>query len=436
MLIYYVKLAWRQLWHNPVMTALMVVAIGLGIGASMTMLTVLHVMSDDPLPGRSSQLFYPHIDPLPVRYQVNWGYDPSDNFTWPDAQALLSAHRAEKQAAMAGGTILLRSPVPDGVPFRIDGRYATAEIFDLFGIRFAQGHGWSAADDANRARVVVLAESLAHRLFGSENPLGRMVRLEDADFRVIGVIHGWDPHPNMLADGASNVFGKPDVFFLPLSAAADLNFSSNGSFGGWGGNDEADRMHSPTTSWIQVWVQLSDPAGVNAYRQFLVDYSAQQKALGRFERAPTAARLDGLMQHLQREHIVPGDVRLQLWLALGFLLVCVINIVALLLAKFLRRSNELSVRRALGASRIHIFIQLGMESLMVGLAGGVLGLVLAQVGLWIVRQRPDDYAQLAHMDIDMLLITFILAIFACLLAGLLPAWRASRIPPALQMKQF
>ena len=193
-------------------------------------------------------------------------------------------------------------------------------------------------------------------------------------------------------------------------------------------------MKSPVLTWLQVWVQLKDAAQVAAYRQFLIDYSAQQKALGRFERPPTQARLYGLMNWLDRQNLVPADVRLQLWLALGFLLVCMINIVALLLAKFLRRSGEVSVRRALGARRRDIFLQFGIESAVIGLAGGVLGLAIAQLGLWSVRHRPDDYAHLAQMDVSMLIGTFVLAMLASVLAGLLPAWRACRIAPALQLK--
>lgn len=68
------------------------------------------------------------------------------------------------------------------------------------------------------------------------------------------------------------------------------------------------------------------------------------------------------------------------------------------------------------------------------MAGGLLGLALAELGLWSVRQRPDDYAHLAQMDTPMLVVTIALAVGISVLAGLLPAWRACRIPPALQLK--
>ena len=135
------------------------------------------------------------------------------------------------------------------------------------------------------------------------------------------------------------------------------------------------------------------------------------------------------MEWLDFNKVVPGDVRLQLWLAFGFLLVCLVNTVGLLLAKFLRRGGEIGVRRALGASRRAIFTQCLVEAGTVGLAGGVLGLGLALLGLWAVRQQPASYAELAHLDPSMLLATFALAIVASLLAGCCPPGAPCRSRP-------
>jgi putative ABC transport system permease protein len=430
---YYLDLALRSLKRNPILTALMVLAIGLGIGASMTMITVLHVMSGDPMPGRSAQLYYPHLDPLPLNYQVGaYSPDPSTNFTWPDAMALLAVRNVERQAVMAGGQVLVRPKSPGVHPFDIDGRFTTAGFFDLFGRSFLHGRGWTSADDDARARVVVLSESLSVKLFGATDSVNRSVRFDDSELRVIGVIPDWKPQPMFYADPSSTAFGIGDSFFVPLSTAVDLKFHTNANQSSWSSFD--GNMKSPFLTWLQVWVQLKDASQVSAYRQFLYDYSARQKEIGRFERPPAQARLHDLMGWLDSRNLVPSDVRLQLWLALGFLLVCMTNIVALLLAKFLRRSGEISVRRALGAKQRDIFVQLGVESAVVGLAGGILGLAIAQLGLWSVRHRPDDYAQLATMDVPMLAGTFVLAVVASVLAGLLPAWRACRVAPAMQLK--
>jgi putative ABC transport system permease protein len=140
------------------------------------------------------------------------------------------------------------------------------------------------------------------------------------------------------------------------------------------------------------------------------------------------------MGWLDYNKVVPGDVRLQVWLAFGFLLVCLVNTVGLMLAKFMRRSAELGVRRALGASKRAVFAQLLVEAGAIGLSGGIGGLLLALIGLWLVRRQPADYAALAHLDLSMLALTFLLAVGASLIAGLLPAWRACQVTPALQLK--
>lgn len=433
MFAYYLDLALRSLRRSPILSVLMVLAIGLGIGASMTMLTVLHVMGGDPLPGRSAHLYRPYLNPLPLAFrQSKFGPDPSLKVTWPDAMALLEARRGTHQAAMAGGSLDARPGHANVTPQSANGRYTTRDFFAMFGVPFVQGQAWSSVEDDRRARVVVLAQSLARRLFGDTPATGQSVNLGGHDFRVVGVVADWHPRPLFYADAQEPHFSASDAFFMPLSTAIDLNLDVNAT-SGWG-KDDAATLTSPTVSWLQFWVQLDNAAQVAAYRRFLFDYAAQQKSLGRFERPPDDAHLYGLMDWLTYQHLVPEDVRLQAWLALGFLFVCMVNIVALLLAKFLRRSGEISVRRALGARRRSIFLQFGTESALIGLAGGLLGLLIAEAGLWNVRRRPDDYAHLAQMDLPMLLGTFALAVLVSVLAGMLPAWRACRIAPALQLK--
>ena len=145
-------------------------------------------------------------------------------------------------------------------------------------------------------------------------------------------------------------------------------------------------------------------------------------------------RLRNVTDWLVYQKALPSDVRLQVWLAFGFLLVCLTNTVGLLLAKCLRRSGEIGVRRALGASKRAIFAQFLVEAGTIGVVGGALGLVLAILGLWLVQHSPAPYAPLVRMDWPMLSLTLLLALGASLIAGLLPAWRAANVTPAQQLK--
>ena len=433
MFAYYLDLALRSLKRNKVLTALMVLAIAVGIGASMTTLTVLHVLSGDPLPGKSGELYYPQIDPQDARGMMP-GTLPPEQVTLIDGMNLLRAKRADRQALMFGGAVPIQPASSTLDPFYVEARFTTADFFAMFDAPFRYGHGWTGADDEAHARDVVISRQLDDKLFNGADSTGRTLRLGDATFRIVGVLDSWRPNPHFydLNTGSYNYY---EQVFLPLQTALDLHFDHNGSNDCWAnGTGGAGGVYpSATCVWLQFWVQLGSPAKGAAYKRFLTHYSEEQKALGRFVRAPNV-RLDDLMQWLDYNGVVPSDVRLQAWLAFGFLLVCLLNTVGLMLAKFLRRSGELSVRRALGASKRALFAQLLTESGVVGLAGGLGGLLLALLGLWMVRHRSTDYASLAHLDPAMLLVTFVLAIGASLLAGMLPAWRACNVAPAVLLK--
>jgi len=433
MLAYYIQLALRSLGRNKALTALMVLSIALGIGASMTTLTVLHVLSGDPLPGRSAQLYYPQIDPQDLK-GMSADKEPPAQLTLADGLNLMRAARADRQALMTGGRVPVQPERAPLDPFYVEARYTTADFFAMFEVPFLYGRAWSAADEEAKARDVVIGRDLNEKLFGGVDSVGRSLRLRGTDFRVVGVLDAWRPNPHFY-DLDTGTFDYTEEVFLPLQTMVDLVLAHSGSTDCWGnaGGGVGNLLPMPNCVWLQLWVQLDSPAKAEAYRQFLVHYSQEQRRLGRFERAPNV-RLRNVMQWLDYNMVVPDDVRLQTMLAFGFLVVCLVNTVGLMLAKFMRRAAELGVRRALGASRRTLFAQLLVESGVVGLVGGIGGLLLALGGLWLVRQRPSDYAAMAHLDVRMLLGTFVLALAAALLAGLLPAWRACQVAPALQLK--
>ncbi|MEO6138100.1 MAG: ABC transporter permease [Luteimonas sp.] len=437
MFAYYFNLALRSFRRNKALTALMVLAIALGIGASMTTLTVFHVLSGDPIPAKSSVLFYPQMEPRDIKgFTPN--EEPETQLTRYDAETLLREKRGDRQALMTSGSVGIDPQRPGLDPLRADARYTSSDFFPMFDSPFQYGSGWSRAQDEKRERVAVIAKSLNEKLYGGANSVGKTLHMNQHDFRIVGVLENWQPSPRFY-DMNSHRFGESDQVFLPFTVSRDLDMDRGGSMDCWDAPKDAIEDPEGETGvhascvWLQYWVELDSPAKVAAYQQYLSNYSQQQHASGRFQR-PNNVRLSSVMQWLDINKVVPGDVRLQVWLALGFLLVCLLNTVGLLLAKFLRRSSEIGVRRALGASRRAIFLQCLVEAGTVGLAGGVLGLGLALVGLWAVRQQPAGYAALAHLDPMMLLTTFLLAILASLLAGVLPAWRACAVAPAIQLK--
>jgi putative ABC transport system permease protein len=186
--------------------------------------------------------------------------------------------------------------------------------------------------------------------------------------------------------------------------------------------------------WIGFWVELPTPAAVRDYRAFLAHYADEQRRDGRFGWAPNV-RLRGLMAWLDYKQVVPPETRIALLLSVAFLLVCLVNTVGLLLAKFMRRAPEIGVRRALGASRRTIHAQFLAEAGMVGLAGGTLGLLLTALGMFATRLVfTPDIARLAHVDAGLVGLTVLVSVAAALVAAFYPTWRASRVQPAWQLK--
>ncbi|MFC5743207.1 ABC transporter permease [Dyella tabacisoli] len=436
MIGYYINLAGRSLRSHKVLTALMVMTLGLGIGACITTLTVLKLLSGDPLPEKNGQLFYPQVDPFPADRLAAAHNKPPPIMTYTDAMNLVSARKARHQAAVA---LVSAKVMPQGTgaqaltqrPFFSDGVIATADFFSMFDVPFKYGSGWSAADDQNRAPVAVIADTLNNRLFGGGDSIGRTIRINDRDFRIVGVTKAWAPQPRFYAQElGGRSYGDGDGVFVPLGSALAAGMSPQqvNCFA----DSDVSKLETASCTWLGVWVELGTPDEVTAYRDFLGNYAQQQISLGRFHRSTIA--LTELGQWLRDKHVVPDDVRLQTWLAFGFLLVCVVNAVGLLLAKCLRRSNEIGVRRALGATWREIFTQFMVEAGMVGLVGGLMGLVFTELGLWCIRNQPAQYAGLAHLDLEMFLVTFFFSAAVGLIAGVLPAWRACVVSPAPQLK--
>ena len=434
MLTYYLDLALRSFRSARGLTALMVIAIGLGLGASMTTLATLRALAADPIPGRSATLMRVQLDPWPRGSRAE-GTEPDDLLTLLDAETLLHERHAQRQAMMTGGDVTLEPPAANGQahPIESTARYTSADFFPMFATPFAHGAPWGAAEDAAAAPVVVLSDELNVQVFGGADSVGRMLRVDDVDYRVVGVLAPWQPVPYFF-DLNVGRFRRTEGLFVPFSTALQHKLDTSGSLHCWGNDAVPHPLDSGAPcSWVQYWVELAAPADRAGFLAYLQSYSARQHEAGRYERAPNA-RLRDVMAFLSFKQIVPEDVRLQVWLAFGFLAVCLLNTVGLLLAKCLRRSAEIGVRRALGAPRRQIFVQFLVEAGTVGLAGGVLGLGLAAAGVWIVRAGASSRAQWVHLDAATLALTFALAIAASLAAGLLPAWRACQVSPATQLK--
>jgi putative ABC transport system permease protein len=436
---YYLQQGMRSLRRTPVLTGLMVLSIAVGIGASMTTLTVMHLLSGDPLPGRSQHLYYPQVDASPRGEKPR--VDPLDMLDYTSAVDLWRDGPAERKALVANSPAKLSAPTSSAPASITPMLSTTADFFPMFQVPMAYGSGWSREDDERRARVAVISWNLNQRLFGGKDSVGQMLRIRDSEVRIVGVLKPWRPAPLYYAvaggrfsqGDTADFYRAPQDVMMPLFSSLQVNAGNFQQFTCWGLPEQPGHLENSNCVWLQQWVQLDTPAQVSAYQRFLQGYVQQQQQLGRISQ-PELARLSSLMQWLDFNGVVPRDVRLQAWMALAFLGICLFNTVGLLLAKFLRRTSEIGVLRALGATRAMVFQQCLIEAALIGLAGGLGGLLLTAFGLWNIRQQPLAYADMMQLDLTMLGSTLAVAVVTTLLAGLLPALRAARIDPALQIK--
>lgn len=433
---YNLKLALRSMRRNPIMTFLMIAAIAVGIGVSMTTLTVHYMMSGNPIPEKSSVLFAVTLDSWnPIRpFDDDYPERGPHQLTFADAERLEKLAGGKRQTAMFETSLIIEPREAGDLPSEVGARAATADFFPMFNVPFQYGSGWDHGSDSAEATVVVLTKKLNERLFGGENSVGRHLTIQGRRFEVVGVADTWEPVPRFY-DPINGGFQEVMDMFIPFSLTRPLELQSEGSDWGWKSEtiETWEQWLNSEAVWVQYFTELESARDREAYVNHLDAYVEQQKLLGRFER-PMNNQIFDVMEWMAYHEVVANDARVLVGLSFLFLLVCVLSTVALLLTKFVGKKGEVSLRRALGASRNTIFRQQILEVVVIGLIGGLLGLTLARMGLMGIEVLYKSPPGLARLDWVMTLTAIATSIAAGVFAGLYPAWRVCQIPPASQLK--
>ena len=433
MLFYYLRLSALSYRRNPVLSTLMVLAVGIGISAYMIVYTLNYTMGGDPIPHKSDQLFHVQLD----SGNPNTDTDAPDQLTYLDAMALLRADRGYRETASSKFSSIVEPQNPELRPFTFIGRGVYADFFSMFDVPFQYGRGWDESAGADLQQVVVLSRVLNERLFGGANSVGENVSIAGDSWRVIGVLQEWNPVPKFY-DVNNGPFDNGEELYIPWPHLVARELPRSGNTNCWksiGGTGIEAFLNSECV-WLQYWVELPDRDSQIEYLQFLDNYVAEQKTFGRFERPMNNALYD-VNEWLVKEEVVPDETRILSMLAIMLLAVCLLNTIGLLLAKFLGKSAELGVRQALGAHKGSLFVQHVIEAGFIGLLGGLLGLLLASYGLEGVKLLLGNQLMITdwiQLNVPVVITTMVLAVVATIIAGLYPIWRACTINPALHLK--
>ncbi len=437
---YYAALALRSSAQSKALTALVIALLGFGVSACMVSYAVTRATTSDPIPAKSAHLYAAQVDNFGPSY--TWQGEPPNTLSYTDAVALWKAHRSRRLALVYPATWQVNSDNRAAPVISRSGDAVTADFFPMFDVPFRFGAGWSATDDARHATVAVISEQLNQALFGGQNSVGQQIMLDGHVFRIHGVLEAWDPKPRFFdlgGFGAEHAFDDTGDIFIPFTRATDMKKDSTVTSGcpteSWQSDmSDWDAYLNSECDRIDVWVELATPAEVHRYREYLRNYAVEQQRLGRFSWAPNI-RLRDLAHWLAYQQVTPTASRLSLLVSASFLLIVMVNVVGLMLARFMRRAPEIGIRRALGASRASIYRQFLIEGATIGFTGGLLGVALTLMGLWAAGALFEpNIASLVRADTSLIALTVLLAVVATVVAALYPTWRAAQTQPAWQIK--
>jgi putative ABC transport system permease protein len=389
------RYAWRGLRQRPAFTAAAVLTLALGIGANTAIFGVANGVLLRPLP-------YDR----PERLAMIWGHrtqeplaDLSVSEYWDVSER---ARSFAKIGAYVDGTATLTGA---GVPERLRAGYMTAGLPGVLGVAPAMGRGFSAQEGRpGGAPVVLLSDALWRRRFGADPSIvGRVLTLDDAPTTVVGVRPPEFQLPSHYSGAAMELWSP-----LQLDPAADRTSR------GWHFLEGVGRLRDGVT------VSAASAEASALMRGMLAQYPTEY-----------TPEFDGSATSVEQE--VVGDVRPAILVLLGavvlLLLIACANVAGLLLARAEARQREIALRTALGAGRTRLVRQLLTESLLLAVAGGTLGVLLATWGVrGLVLAAPASIPRLGEIGIDarVLLFTIALTLLTGLLFGLAPAFHTAR----------
>ena len=399
------RLLWRRAAAHPGFTLVALATLAVGIGANVAIFTVVNAVLLRPLP-------IPDSERLVMLRHAAPGLAQLDELPMSDALYFLYAEESRTLDGVAVYRDLQASFTGPDNPQRVQAARVTASFFDVMGTPPRIGRAFTAEDDRpGAAPVAVLADGLWRSRFGADpDVVGSVVDIDGASVEVVGV----------MPPGFS--FSRPDAeLWQPMGLDRD-----NTQLGAFGINGVARIADGSTLEQAQaeLGAMLSNLADV-----FPDDGASAVLANAGFRPLVDRAR-----------EVVVGDIEATLWILLGavgfLLLIACANVANLFLVRSEARHGEVAMRAALGEGRGQLVGSVLLESLVLGVAGGLASLPLAALAVrLLVRLGPRGLPRLDEISIDATVLLYGLAasVAAGLLFGVLPAWRASAVAAAGRM---
>ena len=399
-----IRYGFRGLLKHPGFTRVAVITLALGIGANSSIFTVVNAVLLRPLPFAAPEelVFIWQTHPFGKRIGVE--QLPGSNADFLDWQEQSNLFEGMSMIESWGGNL-----TGGDTPEHIDGAKISVNLFSLLRAQPMLGSDFNLehAQPGNE-HAVILSHSLWQRRFGSDaNVVGRQIQIDGQPFTVQGVMGPGFVFPKDV--GLPNYFSFAETeMWLPIALTAGQR-ANRGSH------------------HIAVIARLKPDATLEQAQSQLAGIAKHVE-----ERNPEQSKDWGTSVNLVHEQVV-GTSRRAILILLGavafVLLIACANVANLLLARSTSRQKEIAIRTALGAGRARIVRQLLTESLLLSLAGGAIGLILASWGVRLLlvfsSGRLPRIAEI-HVDKRVLWFTFAVSLLTGLFFGLVPALQVSK----------
>jgi putative ABC transport system permease protein len=401
-----VRFGLRMLLKKPGFTAIAVITLALGIGASSAIFSAVNPILFESLPYPEASQIVTISDDIGIS-------DSSVGMTFGTYRELVQ--RSRSFSAIAVVRPWQPAMTRSGEPERLEGQRVSASYFEVLGVSPALGLNFDSSDDRpNGSNLIIISESLWQRRFNGESAIvGRRVTLNGGSFTVIGVM------PRAFENVLSP---RVEVWTLLQYDASLPSFESRE----WGRH-------------LRMIGRLKAAVAADQARSEL--NTIAHTPLPEFPR-PRHASLDSGMLLISLQDQVTRGVKPALMAVLGavvlLLLIACVNVTNLLLARGANRRGEFAMRIALGAERNRMIRQLLTESLLLAMMGGALGLLVAQFGVRaLVTLSPIELPRMVDIGVDATVFTFALGITTLigLGVGLIPALHASRGDLNIKLQQ-
>ena len=392
-----VRYAVRRLIKSPAFTTVALVTLALGIGANTAIFSVVHAVLLKPLP-------YHDPDNLVAVFHMSEGR--RSTMSGPNFYDVKKQSTALSDAAAYTRSRMILTGRGD--PVRLDGAQVSGSFFDVLGVRPILGRVFRADDNhPGRTRVAILSFNLWQQRFGGDSKvIGSTTTLDGVGYDIVGVM------PERFS------FPAGRLLWTPIEYTDDFTTRQRGAW-----YLQAIGRVRPGSSPEQVNAEIETIA-----RQLATQYRDSNEGVG--------------MGAMPLHEVMVGDVRKSFWVLLGavgcVLLIACVNVANLLLARAASRETEIAVRAALGAARGRLIRQLLTESLILGVVGGALGLLIAIWGVEaLLAMDPTGIPRLGEVHVDPFVIafTFALSIVTGLVFGVVPALQAAKSGMSLTLKE-